>query len=198
MALLKMLLGIPFPARQRATSSGTCRAILPAFCSLSSSAHAPALPAPAPHTQLADLRSACHVSHVALRTQSQGAAAHSLWVFAPTNIGKMRSQPLCGGGHLHACFMHASCMTAGVTCPPVTRILVQYHTDVIASRRPEGQAKSHPSPILEHSTSSESRPPQGCTCSGGAQPCLCADTPSRRAGEAGHSCQQAEGVQCEE
>lgn len=138
-----MLLGAPSPKGQlpRSDTQGRpARCLFPARRAL----------APAPHTR----RATCRVLPQPTAPRTQGCGSLSLQLLAPTNTGQTRSQPSGGEGHLHARFMHDS----RVTCPPVTSILVQHHTDVPTARRPGAQAspiRALPQPFME------SRSPQG-------------------------------------
>lgn len=159
-----MLLDAPFPAGRRPASRGTCRAVLPAFCLLPQQ-----LPQLMPFTANQQTWQTCrvpatpHTRHQECKVEVQQLVP----------LGSLLQQIHDRRGHslyaVRVTFMHVSCMTAGVTCPPVTLVLVQHHTDVTTSRRPGGQAKSHLSPSPERSISSEGRCPQGCTCPGSAQ-----------------------------
>lgn len=113
-ALLKPLPGSPSAAGQRQTSlGGAAGPSHPRPAPSPGSALAPARPAP-PSSAWMPAEGPPRPSHTS-GTQSKGVAACSLRVFAPNAVG--------------------------VTCPRVTLLLVQQHTDITASGR------SHPSPV---------------------------------------------------
>lgn len=143
----------PFLQDKGQLPRGTCRAVLPAFCSL------PAVPSlqpfpPSPQT--------CRVpatSHTQPQEHKVKVWQFSLRDFAPPNRGQTRSQPSCGGGPLHACFTHDSrghlstChMHPHATSHRCHRLQEAWGTSQVPSK-----------PTPEHSTCSESRLPQGWT-----------------------------------